>query len=199
MCLNTAIYIQSSSSQWISGPKVLLRNQGRGLPCVISISFLKQSLDIARDQSFESKCFCRFPCGHCHSARHTTHATWNPDLEVWRIVWINWWRIPWQQGLRHLLASWSYGRDKPFQPHMSLSSFGMHPKETREASDIRKHLLILEHPYQWRQNTQQMWACSAGVKGMSSMKKKNQEEMEIDTSRFFYLFVNMPLTRLIFF
>ena len=27
-------------------------------------------------------------------------------------------------------------------------------------------------------------------------KKKNQEEMEIDTSRFFHLFINMPLFRL---
>lgn len=109
--------------------KSFVRRQG--LPCATSISFQKQVLDIARDQSFESKCFCRFPCGRCHSVHHTTHSTWNSELEVWRIVWTNSWRIPWQQSLQHLLAGWCYDRDKPFQPHMSLSNLGRHPKETQ--------------------------------------------------------------------
>lgn len=37
-----------------------------------------------------------------------------------------------------------------------------------------------------------------GVKGMSSMKKI-KEEMEIETSKFFYFFANMPLIKLFFF
>lgn len=35
-----------------------------------------------------------------------------------------------------------------------------------------------------------------GNKRNVKYEKKNQEEMEIDTSRFFHLFVNMPLLRL---
>lgn len=50
----------------------------------------------------------------------------------------------------------SYERDKPFQPNMSLSRIGVYLKETQKTSDIRKHLLTLEHPYQYQRNTQQM-------------------------------------------